>query len=77
MQTHIDTHKGYPEGHDSHAHTHVSIYTRTHTQTNFKLVELERVDSSISGDGSTAPELKGPASLTISCSKYLNVSGFT
>ena len=56
MQTHTDTHKGCPEGHDSHPHKHVSIYTRTHTQTNFKLVELERVDSSTSGDGSTASE---------------------
>ena len=58
-------------------YTHVSIYTRTHTQTNFKLVELERVDSSTSSDGSTASELKGPALLAISCSQDLNVSGFT
>ena len=77
LQTRTDTHKGCPKGHDSHPHTHVSIYTRTHTQTNFKLVELERVDSSTSGDGSTASELKGPASLAISCSQDLIVSGFT
>ena len=68
MQTRTDTHKGCPEGHDSHPHTHASICTRTHTQTNFKLVELERVDSSTSGDGSTASELKGPASL---CQDFL------
>ena len=64
------------ERHNSHAHTHVSIYIRTQTQTNFKLVELERVGFSTSGDGSTAPERKGPASLATSCSKDLNVSGF-
>ena len=70
-------HKGCPEGHDSHPHTHVSIFTRTHTQTNFKLVELERVDSSTSGDGSNASELKdrrrspSPAAKILTCQDLL------